>query len=272
MRILLDKQSKIKLLDYLKKRYNAKNIKELSVKLHKPYYTIKKWFYKENRYIDEIIIPTNLKLNMIDKKADNWGKIKGGKITYKVLIKKYGANEIHNRQSMGGKKSLLIRERKARKNFKIDIDNPLFLEFYGALLGDGWLSALSYNYREKRNLWWVGISGHKILDKNYLLFMQNIAKDSKKMKYVVRGIFDTDGYFDLRTGEHKPYASINITMKAPYLLRQIERYLKSLGFEPKLRQYRLNTYGVKQTLKWMNEIGSSNQKHIAKYNKLLMSL
>ncbi|MBS3095492.1 LAGLIDADG family homing endonuclease [Candidatus Woesearchaeota archaeon] len=325
MRILLDKSSKIKLLNCLKKKYCAKDLKELSIKINKPYYTIKKWFYNKNRYLDENIITKRTRLNIIDKKEDNWGQIKGGKITYKVLVKRYGLDEIRYRQSKGGKKSLLLREDESSKNFKVNINNPLFLEFYGALLGDGWLSVLSYNYGgEKRNLWWVGISGHRILDKDYLLFMrqtarklfgktmiikykknskameilmchkrlimflnknmnfpigkkidlkikEDVAKDNQKMKYVVRGIFDTDGYLGIRLGKHKLYGRINITMKAPRLLQQVERYLKNRGFEPKLNQYRLNLYGIKQTRKWMKEIGSSNKKHLKEYKTSIMS-
>lgn len=224
MRVLLAKESKIRLLEYLKKVNNCNSITSLSKKLK----ISKDWFYKEHRYMPENVIPKELinKLKIIDKKSDKWGQIKGGKI------------------------SLSKRNDVSEKKFRIDINNPLFLEFYGTLLGDGWLSHLLYNYKEKRSLWWVGISGHAKLDRSHLIFIkeiiiklfdrkvttkineasnsmelifchrplilfmnkefkfpigkkinliikEDILNNWNKIKYVIRGIFDTDGCFYL---------------------------------------------------------------------------
>lgn len=65
--------------------------------------------------------------------------------------------------------------------------DPLFLEFYGALLGDGWLSALS---NEKKKLWWVGVSGHAKLDKSYLEYL---AKN-------IKALFKKEVYFKFKKG------------------------------------------------------------------------
>lgn len=186
MRILLSKSSKFKLFSYLKEKYNAKNLKDLSQKLRISANTLNQWLYNKKRYLSSDFIPKNLDLEIIDKKPDNWGNIKGGKRTYKVLIKKYGEEEIRKRQINGGKVSLLKRNKKERENFKVDINDPLFLKFYGALLGDGWLSYLSYNYKFKRSLWWVGISGHAQLDKQYLMFLKNIIEDLFNKKTIIK--------------------------------------------------------------------------------------
>lgn len=205
---------------------------------------------------------------------------------------------------------------------------PLFLEFYGALLGDGWLSSLSYNYKNKKSLWWVGISGHSILDKEYLMFLKEIIntlfnkqtmikyKKSKKgmeilfchkqlilfmnkklgfpigkkinlkiyknfsnnwgkMKYIIRGLFDTDGCFYLeKTSSGKGYPCIFISMKSPILIRQVYDILISNGFKLGYRikdgdMHTITLKGNEQLDKWMNEIGSSNQKHTNKINALV---
>ncbi len=323
MRILLNKNSKKKLMEYLKKRNKTKSLKDLSKKIKIPKSTLENWFYYKTRYIPEKIIPKSLirKLEIIDSQTNNWGKIKGGKRTYQVLIKKYGLEEIKRRQEKGIKNSLL--KIKFRNEFNIDTHSPEFLEFYGSLLGDGWLSCLTYKYKTKLTLWWVGISGHAILDKDYLmnikqyieetfkrkvttkykknskameiifshkqliLFMNkrldfpigkkvnlkiysNIANDWDKIKYVIRGIFDTDGslYFD-KTPSKKPYPIISIHMKAPYLLNQINKHLLSRDFKVRFRKNELILKGTKQLTKWMQEIGSNNSRHFLKYRQFI---
>lgn len=323
MRVLLDKDSKKKLLEYLKQQNKANSLKELSIKIKRSKSTLENWFYNRTRYIPEKIIPKSLikNIKIIDSQVDNWGTIKGGKKTYQILIEKYGLKEIKRRQEKGLKNSLL--KIKPRDTFKININSPAFLEFYGILLGDGWLSSLSYQYKTKLNLWWIGISGHSTLDKDYLmeikkyiekvferkatikykknskameiifshkqfiLFMNkklyfpigkknnlkifsNIASDWKKIKHVIRGIFDTDGslYFD-KTPSKNPYPIISIHMNAPFLLNQIYTHLLAQGFKVRFRKNELILKGKKQLTKWMNEIGSNNSRHFLKYHQFI---
>src|SRR3989344_9028171 len=105
MRILLSQSSKLKLLGYLKNEYNCSSIQTLSYKIKIPKGTLEKWFYSKDRYLPAKIIPNEIKnkLEILDSQEDNWGKIKGGRETYKIIVKKYGINEIRKRQSMGGK-------------------------------------------------------------------------------------------------------------------------------------------------------------------------
>ena len=134
--------------------------------------SLQKWFCGKNKYIPQSIIPPELvgKLGVIDEKEDNWGKVVGGKKTYKIILEKYGLGEFRKRQIAGGKVARKMNE----KEFIIDIDNPLFLEFYGALLGDGWLSHLIY---KNKIIWLIGVSGDKRLDKEFLSYLkENIKK------------------------------------------------------------------------------------------------
>ncbi len=144
MRVLLSRNSKKKLFRYLKEKTNSRNIHEISEKLSIPKSTLDNWFYDKKTSLPKYIIPRELLeiLEIIDEKPDNWGKIKGGKKTYQILISKYGTKEIKRRQIKGGKKSALKRDQKLKEEFFINIENPLFLEFYGALLGDGYIVTL----------------------------------------------------------------------------------------------------------------------------------
>src|SRR4030042_1295144 len=112
MRLLLSSNSRKKIFDFLINKNNCKSLKELSIKLKIPYRTIQNWRYYKGGYISENIIPIEIKkqLEILDKKEDNWGRIKGGKKTYKIILKKYGIDEIKRRQINGGKKSAKIRE------------------------------------------------------------------------------------------------------------------------------------------------------------------
>jgi hypothetical protein len=325
MRILLSKQSKLKLLDILKQSYKCRSLIELAQKTKISKKTLETWFYT-NRYIPHSIIPDNIiqEIEILDKQEDNWGKVMGGKKTYLTIIKKYGFNEIKRRQSLGGINSKIKVNKINEDNFYIDLKDPLFLEFYGVLLGDGWLS----NYKNnKKTYWLIGICGHSKLDRDFFFNLKKIIKELfnrnaylkerpkynaielnfshknllnyfknelefpigkkiglkiskkiyglgyKKLKHVIRGIFDTDGCFYLdKTPAKKLYPCISIKMKSPTLIEQIKNILIEQGFRVIYKencdggQSKITLKGNKQISKWMKEIGSKNKRHL---NKML---
>ena len=324
MRILLSENSKKKLLYYLMKENFCNSIKDLSISLKIPLRTLQEWVYNKQRYIPEKIIPVTLstKLEILDKKEENWGSVKGGKKTYKIILKKYGKEEIKKRQVNGGKKSTELRVSKNEK-FILNFLDPLFLEFYGILLGDGWIGR--YKYKNKV-ISLIGISGHAKLDRNFFLYCKNNIKrlfnrnaylkerpkfnsielqfshktllkslneeldfpigkkinlkiHSKiarlgfnKLRYVLRGIFDTDGSFYLdKTPVGNSYPCISIQMKAPKLIKQLREILINEGFKVVYKEERnmITLKGSKQLKKWMEKIGSSNPKHLNKINALV---
>lgn len=327
MRILLSKSSKKLLFDFLKRKYECNSLKKLSSKLNISFKTLNEWAYNPQRYLPEKIILGEIRdnLNILDSQKENWGRIKGGKKTYKILIQKYGPEEIKRRQSNGGKKSTLSNRIKRKEEpLVIDLKNPLFLELYGALLGDGWLSKL--NYKGKIS-YIIGVSGNRKLDQEYFLYLKNIfkvllgrdvyIKDRPKsnsieiyfshksflcflhnelnfpigqkinleinpkiysigfeeVRYVIKGIFDTDGCFVFdKTPAGNPYPVISIKMKAPRLIKQIYSILVSNGFKVYLHegdQSSIFLKGSKQLNKWMHEIGSSNKRNLDKVNKFM---
>ena len=320
MRILLSPKDKKKLVNYLKNKTNSKTLKELSAAINIKFKTLNHLIYCNEAYIPDRLIYPEFQLKILDRKPDNWGKIKGGKKTYQIIIQKYGVEEIKRRQSIGGKSSSKKRGINQHNNFKIDINHPNFLEFYGALLGDGWISKLEYEKNKKQVYWIIGLSGHSDLDRDYLtkkikpiiehlfkrkvlvkfkkncngmeivfsckeliLFLnkkmnfpiglkhdleipKKISDDWKKLKLVIRGIFDTDGsfYFD-KTPVGRPYPVVSICMKEPILLLQITKRLLEQGFKVQQGKKQILLKGSIQTNKWFKEIQPSNNKHINKY-------
>jgi len=326
MRILLSQNSKKRLLVLLKNKYNSKTINELSVKINSSPKTIQSWFYLKERYIPENIIEDKWydELKIIEKKENNWGAIKGGKESYSKIVDRVGLSGVKKYQSKGGKKAALAKSRLERKKFKINIKDTLFLEFYGILLGDGWIS----NFKSKnKKVWIIGISSNLNLDKEFtdyyrdLVFKlfnrkgtirikrdhnvsefifwhkfllkylnkklrfpigkkENIQLPTKirglpfhKLKYVIRGLFDTDGSFYLEKDKKgiNSYPIISFHMGYPKMVKQIYEILKNKGFKVShdKKNNILKIKGREQLKKWMNEIGSSNNYKLNKIKEAL---
>ena len=108
MRVLLSKESKLRLYNILKLRYSSSNLKELSSKMEIPFKTLQKWIYEEKRYIPSKIIPEERGLDIIDKKEDSWGQSEGGKIggkrSVEKLMQKVGKKKYNEIMRQRGKK------------------------------------------------------------------------------------------------------------------------------------------------------------------------
>lgn len=110
MRILLSKETRLKLLKILKQKHQAKTLKELSIRMNLPFKTVQNWIYTEKKYIPDKIIPQGVNLEIIDKQENNWGAVKAGKIGGKksaeVLIKKLGKEGYSKMMQARGKKAV----------------------------------------------------------------------------------------------------------------------------------------------------------------------
>lgn len=108
MRILLSKKSKLQLFNYLKKEHHVKSLRRLSNKIGIPFDTLKRWRYTKIYLPDHIIPKENIVLEIIDKKPDNWGQIKGG-IANSGVPKKLSFTTLEKKRRIGriiGKKNL----------------------------------------------------------------------------------------------------------------------------------------------------------------------
>ena len=209
MRVLLSKDSRSQLFDFLIQKNNCRNFKELSKKLKIHFKTIQNWKYYLERYVPEDIIPKEIKskLKILDEQEENWGRVKGGKTTFKIILEKYGAKEIRKRQIQGGKNAIKkIREQ--QKPLVIDFANPLFLEFYGVLLGDGWMSKLKYL---KKTTYLIGISGNAKKDREFFIYLKKNIKE----------LFDRSAYLK----ERPKYNSIELNFSHKELLKKMNEEL-----------------------------------------------
>ncbi len=240
---------------------------------------------------------------------DNWGTSKGGKESIGKLSRKQLLSNLRYVRS----------KRKIPKVPEIRF-NKFFLEFYGALMGDGCLCKV----KRKRygTIYYIIISGHKILDKdyheNYLIPLikkefnltfkikedkydngmvtRKISKDFflklkkigfpvgvkgqklmipkrfynlnwKVFKFIIRGLFDTDGCIYARKDEKYRYPHIKITSKSKKLVVQVYNILIKNKYPVRITKAEdeIILKGIKNTKKWMKDIGSSNKKHLYKY-------
>ena len=111
MRVLLAKKERKELFDFLQEKYNVKNLKELAVKINKPYKTVNHWRYIYKMYIPKYLLREYpAQLQIIDEQQDNWGQTKGGKIGGKNSVisfkKKLGTENYYLWRKEIGKKAI----------------------------------------------------------------------------------------------------------------------------------------------------------------------
>jgi hypothetical protein len=88
----------------------------------------------------------------------------------------------------------------------------------------------------------------------------------EKLKFVIRGLFDTDGSIFANKNEGYRYPYICITSISGKLLNQLYGILRARGYPVYLSNDNLFMRGIANVNKWMNDVGSSNPKHKFKYN------
>ncbi|MBT3985801.1 hypothetical protein HOD38_04010 [archaeon] len=187
MQIIFQKEKQKEFLTEAIKLSKSKNINQFCNFFKFNRRTFKNWHYETNHLPQPIYnklitaFPKLKKFNkfILEKKESNWGQKKGGKSSYNKMVLKYGEEELKNRQKNGGKKS-----KRYNEPLSINIYNKQFLEFYGALLGDGWISIIKSKKTNKIQ-WIIGFSGHSKDDKNYL---------SKRIKGICKPLFSRTGY------------------------------------------------------------------------------
>jgi hypothetical protein len=205
------------------------------------------------------------------------------------------------------------------------VESKLFLEFYGALLGDGWIGKY-YNKKYEKIHWIVGFSGHSTKDRKYLSerisgivfclferkgylkvrpknsiefifghkelieFMnerlgfpigkkgqisidQKFAEEWRFLRYIVRGLFDTDGsfYLDKDPRYKAPYPIVEITTISKKMRDQILGGLRNQGYRVIKHEKGIRLKGVEQVERWFKEIDPKNEKHLLRYNLWLNS-
>lgn len=130
MRVLISKESKLKLLEILKQRNKTETLKGLSIKLNLPFKTLQNWIYS-NRYLPENLLPAKHSLEILERQKENWGQEKGGKIggvkCHIKLKKKLGERGYSNIMKMRGKqiKNTLFKKYGIQELTKMAVEGKL---------------------------------------------------------------------------------------------------------------------------------------------------
>lgn len=97
----------------------------------------------------------------------------------------------------------------------------------------------------------------------------NILNDFEKLKYVLRGLFDTDGciYFTKNNSKIRYYPIIEISSHSFNLINQLKEVLDAKGFTVKISHYKdsVKLHGKKNLLKWMKLIGTNHPDKASKF-------
>jgi hypothetical protein len=90
-----------------------------------------------------------------------------------------------------------------------------------------------------------------------------------KLKYLIRGLFDTDGSIFAKRNERYRYPYISLSSKNPDLLIELRSILRRRGYPFYINGQNLVMKGLSNAARWMDDVGTSNQKHSFKYRYLL---
>lgn len=316
MRILFIKEEQRKFLDVVCRKMN-KNLRQITIDfsddLNISYSSMKK-YHNEKLLLPLDVANSLTRISNIDWKIfktekilpDNWGAIKGGKIGYRKMSKKY-SNSLNIWRRKGGKMSSLKNPRfladKKIKNVKLPEMNEELAEFIGICLGDGTLTRyfirissdpryeIPYlNYISKicknlfgitpcirkereRNLIYLTLFSvkickflHDIYDLPYGNKIKNdakipsiILKNKNLRKSCLRGLIDTDGCVSRGT--------IYFCSHGRTLKNQVEKIGRELNIFTSSSEFIIGTGVHKKVIQYFKIIGSSNLKHIVRFDK-----
>lgn len=86
------------------------------------------------------------------------------------------------------------------------------------------------------------------------------------LKYLIRGLFDTDGCIFAKKNEGYRYPYMTVSTKSDQLIEQLQVILRGRGYPFYRNNQNLFMKGIKNVKRWMNDVGSSNSKHKFKYD------
>ncbi len=84
-------------------------------------------------------------------------------------------------------------------------------------------------------------------------------------KFVIRGLFDTDGCLFARKDENFKYPHISISSKSESFLIQIKTLLRAQAYPAYISNTNVIIKGKQNIERWFKDIGSSNQRNLGKY-------
>lgn len=88
-------------------------------------------------------------------------------------------------------------------------------------------------------------------------------------KFVLRGLFDTDGCLLANKRENYKYPWISISSKSENFRNQIISMLREEGYPAYSTRSNFCVKGIDNVKRWFNDIGSSNSRNLKKYRYFL---
>ncbi len=92
-----------------------------------------------------------------------------------------------------------------------------------------------------------------------------MALPLEKKRYVIRGIFDTDGSMSARKSEKYRRPFMLIDSGSEPLRKQLKSILRKMGFPAYDSSGTVGVIGIQHAKRWFSVIGSSNQRHLGRY-------
>ncbi len=90
-------------------------------------------------------------------------------------------------------------------------------------------------------------------------------------KFLLRGLFDSDGSIYAKRNENYRYPIISIRSKNTTFLKEICNLLRGQKYPAYVSQWNVSVRGIKNIKRWFADIGSSNDRNLLKYEYFLKS-
>jgi len=87
----------------------------------------------------------------------------------------------------------------------------------------------------------------------------------KIKKFLIRGLFDTDGTIFAKKNEGYRYPYLGLASKSKPLLNQVHKILRENSYPFYFNNHNIFMKGIKNTQRWMKDVGTSQPKHKFKY-------
>jgi len=117
-------------------------------------------------------------------------------------------------------------------------------------------------YLRMRELGFASKKANKVSIPEKLLILE-----WEKLKNLIKGVFDADGTIFAHKKDNYKYPYIGISSQSNKLIQQLYRILREKGYPVYISNDNLFMKGIKNVNMWMSDIGSSNPKHIFKYEE-----
>ena len=311
-RVKFKKGKQKQFLESVQRKLNCPSLRSLKQKyeISVSYSALKKYSNEQLLmslgFVNELCKVSGLNINdyEIDEiRKSNWGRVKGGKIGIKILMKKY-ASELSEWRKRGSKVTRL-------NQIKIPKTNEQLSELIGVILGDGtvtkyfirisgdsrydvkyfeYLSFLTQNLfglrgtifedkRKQKHLLYFQISSKKLCSllhtkynipignklKHRIIINSEIKKDKKNAIALIRGLVDTDGSVSRRGKQF----CVQFTSNHKDLIDIVFKTTDSLGLFTYKQKKETGTNSKQKIKDYFKIIGSSNPRHIIRFREYL---